>query len=377
MIRPDLQMSSPDINEDDIAAVVAVLRSGNLSIGPRIEEFERDFAAFVGTRHAVAVSNGTSALHLCMRLAGLDKGSEVITSSFSFVASANCIAFEQAMPVFVDIDETTLNIDPRLVADAITERTRAILPIHVFGQPADMDPLIALAEANSLTVVEDACEAIGAEYNSKKVGTFGKAAVFAFYPNKQMTTGEGAVIVTDDSDWDMQLRSLRNQGRSAMGGWLSHDRLGFNYRLNEMSAALGVSQLARVEILLGRRSRVAERYNEEVSRIRGVRSLALAPSTTKMSWFVYPVLLESGFDRDAIAAELTQMGVPNRNYFPPIHLQPYYRETYGFRQGQFPITERIASSTIALPFHGKMTDGEISQVCDALGEAIGSAVRRR
>ncbi|QCI69205.1 DegT/DnrJ/EryC1/StrS family aminotransferase [Phreatobacter stygius] len=363
-------MSSPDINEDDIALVTEILRSGQLSIGPYLEKFEALIADYVGARHAVAVANGTAGLHLCMRLAGVDDGGEVITSPFSFVASANCILYERGKPVFVDIDEESLNIDTRLVEAAITARTRAILPIHVFGQPADMDRLNAIATRHSVTVVEDACEALGSEYKGRKVGTFGQAAVFAFYPNKQMTTGEGGVVVTDDPEWAKALRSLRNQGRAEMGGWLTHDRLGFNYRLDEMSAGLGVSQLSRVESLLGQRSAVAARYHEALKRIPGVRPIMPCGGTTRMSWFVYVVRLDDGLPREDIAQHMAAQGIPTRNYFPPIHLQPFYRRDYGYRPGQFPIAERVSATTLALPFHGRLNDQDIERVCDGLARAI-------
>ena len=292
-VRPDtISMSRPDINENDISLVVSALRSGVLSIGPFVEQFEDLVRDYVGTRHAVAVSNGTSGLHLCMRLAGVGEGSEVITSPFSFVASANCILYEHGTPVFADIDEETLNIDPAAVDAAVTSRTVGILPVHVFGRPAAMDSLCEIADRHSLVLIEDACELLGAIYRNRNVGTFGRASVFAFYPNKQMTTGEGAIIATDDPAWDASLRSLRNQGRATMGGWLSHDSLGFNYRLNELSAALGVSQLSRFEELLERRAAVAARYGERLSAVPGVRVLMPVEGTTRMSWFVYVVKLD-------------------------------------------------------------------------------------
>ncbi|MDP1583803.1 MAG: DegT/DnrJ/EryC1/StrS family aminotransferase [Bradyrhizobium sp.] len=377
-MRPDaISMSRPDINENDISLVISALRSGVLSIGPFVEQFEDLVRNYIGTRYAVAVSNGTSGLHLCMRLAGVSEGSEVITSPFSFVASANCILYERGTPVFVDIDEETLNIDPAAVDAAVTGRTVGILPIHVFGRPAAMDSLCETADRHSLVLIEDACEALGAIYRNRNVGTFGRASVFAFYPNKQMTTGEGAIIATDDPAWDASLRSLRNQGRGTMGGWLSHDKLGFNYRLNELSAALGVSQLSRFEELLERRAAVAARYGERLSAVPGVRTLMPVEGTTRMSWFVYVVRLDSSLDRDAVATRLASKGIPTRNYFPPIHLQPYFREQFGFRPGQFPVTERVAVSTLALPFHTNLGDRDIERVCTALSEAVDETAGRR
>lgn len=372
-----IPMSRPDINENDVNLVVSALRSGVLSIGPFVEQFENLARDYIGTRHAVAVSNGTSGLHLCMRLAGVREGSEVITSSFSFVASANCILYERGTPVFVDIDEETLNIDPAAVDVAITSRTVGILPIHVFGRPAAMDRLCQIADRRSLVLIEDACEALGAVYRTRKVGTFGRASVFAFYPNKQMTTGEGAIVATDDPTWDASLRSLRNHGRGTMGGWLSHDQLGFNYRLDELSAALGVSQLSRFDDLLERRKVVAAKYHEILSAVPGIRTLMLVEGTTRISWFVYVVRLDASLDRDAVAARMASKGIPTRNYFPPIHLQPYFREQFGFRPGQFPVTERVSVSTLALPFHTNLSEREIEKVCTALSESIDETVQRR
>jgi perosamine synthetase len=365
-----IPMSRPDITEKDIELVSHVLRSGQLSIGPYIEQFEGLARTYVGSRYAVAVASGTAGLHLCMRLAGVTDGSEVITSPFSFVASANCVLYERGTPVFVDIDEETLNIDPAGVVDAMTERTVGILPVHVFGRPAAMDSLCRIADKHAVTLIEDACEALGAEFHDRRVGTFGRAAVFAFYPNKQMTTGEGGIITTDDPKWDAELRSLRNHGRSAMGGWLEHDhRLGFNYRLDEMSAALGVSQFSRIESLLDRRVSVAARYAQRLSRVRGVESLKPA-ADTRMSWFVYVVRFDSSISRDNVAARMSANGIPTRNYFPPIHLQPLYLERYGYKQGQFPVTERVSASALALPFHANLSEGDIGRVCDALEAAI-------
>ncbi|MGO4713143.1 DegT/DnrJ/EryC1/StrS family aminotransferase [Bradyrhizobium sp. 2TAF24] len=376
-VQDALQMSAPDISDDDIAVVVDVLRSGRLSIGPYVERFESMVARYVGARHGIAVANGTAGLHLCMRLANIEPDSEVITSPFSFVASSNCIIYERGRPVFVDIDEETLNIDPRQVEAAISPRTRALLPVHVFGRSAAMGPLAEVAARHALTVVEDACEALGAEYRGRRVGALGRAGVFAFYPNKQITTGEGAVIVTDDPEWARLLRSMRNHGRGEMGGWLSHDRLGFNYRLDEMSAALGVSQMSRVETLLGLRDAVAARYHDGLGRARGVRTLAPGGDTTRMSWFVYVVRLDEDLPRDEIAEHLAAIGIPTRNYFPPIHLQPFYRQQYGGRPGQFPVTERVSATTLALPFHARLVEQDIARVCAGLSAAIDAAVRRR
>ena len=370
-----LEMSRPDINEDDIAAVSDALRSGHLSIGPWVERFEEAMARYIGVGHAVAVNSGTSGLHLCMRMAGIGEGDEVVTSPFSFIASANCIVFDGGTPVFVDIDDTTLNIDPAAAEAAITERTRALLPVHVFGQPAAMADLENTSRRHSLSIIEDACEAIGAEFRGRKAGSFGRAAVFAFYPNKQMTTGEGGMVVTNDAAWADKMRSLRNQGRGAMGGWLDHEDIGYNYRLDEMSAALGHSQLSRIDATLELRRQVADRYGERLARIPEATPIAPAADTTRLSWFVYPVRLAPDVSRDAVADRLKSLGIPTRNYFPPIHLQPYYRDRFGFRRGQFPVTERAAQEILALPFHSRLSEAKVERVCRALQQAIGE-VRR-
>ena len=368
-----IQMSQPDIRDEDIALVAQALRSNWISLGPFLDRFERSFADYIGVDHAVAVSSGTAGLHLCMCSAGIAPGDEVITTPFSFVASANCILYERAMPVFVDIDETSLNIDPKLVRAAVTPRTRAILPVHIFGQPCDLDGLLPIALEHGIPLIEDACEAIGAEFRGRKVGTFGKAAVFGFYPNKQITMGEGGVIVTNDPKWAATFRILRNQGRIEMGSWLRHERLGFNYRLDEMSAALGLSQLARLEELLHRRDKVASMYAEQLADIPGVTLLSPVETTTRLSWFVLIVRLSEGINRDQVIRHLQERGIPSRTYFSPIHLQPYFVETFGFREGDFPVAERVARSTLALPFHANMPPADVDYVATGLRMAIESA----
>jgi perosamine synthetase len=365
-----IPLSSPDIHADDIELVVRVLRSNRLSIGPFIKELERDFADYIGTKYAVAVTNGTSGLHLCMRAAGLAEGDEVITTPFSFIASANCILYERATPVFVDIDEDSLNLDPALVARAVTGRTRAMLPVHVFGQPCAMDELQAVCRNRNLVLVEDACEAVGAEYKGRKVGTFGKAAVFSFYPNKAMTLGEGAVVATDDPHWAELMQSLRNQGRSDGGTGYFSDRLGYNYRLDEMSAALGVAQLKRLDRLLAQRQAVATRYGEMLRRVPGVTVKGAVSSTTRMSWFVFVIHLDPHIDRDRVIEQLEARGIPSRVYFTPIHLEPYYRRRFGFKPGDFPVAERVAASILALPFHTNLSDAEMDEVVAALQSAV-------
>ena len=365
-----IPLSSPDIQPEDVELVTRVLRSNRLSIGPFIKELERDFADYIGTKYAVAVTNGTSGLHLCIRAAGIAEDDEVITTPFSFIASANCMLYERATPVFVDIDEASLNIDPALVARAVTGRTRAMLPVHIFGQPCAMDELQAVCRDRNLALIEDACEAVGAAYNGRKVGTFGKAAVFSFYPNKAMTLGEGAIVTTDDPHWAELMYSLRNQGRSDSGTGYSSDRLGYNYRLNEMSAALGVAQLKRLDRLLVLRQAVASKYTELLRRVPGVTVKGAIPSTTRMSWFVFVIHLDAHIDRDRVMEQLESRGIPSRVYFTPIHLEPYYRKRFGFEPGDFPVAERVAASILALPFHTNLSDTEMDEVVDALQSAV-------
>jgi perosamine synthetase len=301
---------------------------------------------------------------------GIGPGDEVITTSFSFVASANCILYERATPVFVDIDETSLNIDPGLVAAAVTERSRAVLPVHVFGRPCEMEELEKVCRDHGLVMIEDACEAIGASYRSRKIGSFGKAAVFGFYPNKQMTTGEVGMVTTDDADWATRCRNLRNQGRGEMNEWLRHFSLGFNYRLNEMSAALGFSQLSRIEQLLTARDRVASAYEDKLREFPGLTLLAPMPADAQPSRFVFVVRLHETISRNHVIADLRDKGVPTRTYFSPIHLQPFFMERFGYREGDLPVTERVANSTLALPFHANMPLVDIEYVVQVLKESV-------
>jgi perosamine synthetase len=393
---PEIPMSSPDISDLEIGAVTEILKTSHLSIGPRIVEFEKRCAAYIGAQRGIAVSSGTAGLHLSVMAADVGPGDLVITTPFSFVASANIVLYERAIPVFVDIDPLTLNIDPQRVAEAVHElarggqtgarwlppalqggerstagnRVKAILPVHVFGQPADMDPLLEAARRYDLAAIEDACEAIGAEYKGRKVGALGDAGVFAFYPNKQMTTGEGGMIMTDRDDWDVLFRSLRNQGRDVFDGWLNHSRLGYNYRLDEMSAALGLAQLGRIEELLARREQVANWYNERLASVELVKTPHVAETTTRMSWFVYVVRLAPEVDRDWAIAQLEQCGIPSRVYFTPIHLQPFYVREFGYSAGDFPITESASKSCLALPFSGVMTESQVDYVCENLIKVI-------
>ena len=373
-----IPMCEPDITAAERVAVDEVLRGTTLSIGPRLELFERRIASYVGARHAAGVSSGTAGLHLCMLAAGVGEYDLVITTPFSFVASANAAMYVRARPIFVDVEPRALTIDPqRLAGTARTlsrrhgRRLKAILPVHVFGQTADMDPVLEIAQRYGLAVIEDACEAIGAEYKGRSAGTIGDAGVFAFYPNKQMTTGEGGMIVTDDPGWDALFRSLRNQGRDTFDGWLAHSRLGYNYRLDELSAALGAVQAERLDELLAKRERVAGWYAARLAGLEGVERPSPAPWTTRMSWFVYVVRLAPRHDRDRVIRDLEARGIPARPYFPPIHLQPFYRGRFGLRPGDFPVTEAAGASCLALPFFGTMHEEQVDTVCGALAEALG------
>ncbi|MBI3942856.1 MAG: DegT/DnrJ/EryC1/StrS family aminotransferase [Chloroflexi bacterium] len=390
----NVPMSAPDLTDAERQAVWQVLSTPTLSLGPRVAQFEAAVTAYTGARCAVAVNSGTSGLHLCVIAAGIQPEDLVITTPFSFIASANCILYERGIPVFVDVDPTTGNIDPALVAEAVcdlqkgetaaqrwlppalrrsgakTGRLKAILPVHAFGQPAHMDPIIQVARQFDLTVIEDACEAIGAEYLGRKAGTLGDAAVFAFYPNKQITTGEGGMIVTHHAGWEALFRSLRNQGRDTFDAWLNHTRLGYNYRLDEMSAALGQVQMARIEALLAARAQVAGWYNQRLAGLEILELPRIAATTTRMSWFVYVVRLKPPARRDTILQRLAQAGIPSRPYFTPIHLQPFYREKFGYACGDFPITETLGDTSLALPFSGIMTESQIETVCRQLRAAL-------
>jgi dTDP-4-amino-4,6-dideoxygalactose transaminase len=368
-------MSEPDITRAERAAVAEVLSTTTLALGPRLARFEQAIAARAACAHGVGVSSGTAGLHLCMIAAGVGPGDLVLTTPFSFVASANAILYTGARPLFVDIDPDTLNIDPEAVAAALARnrRVRAILPVHVFGQPADMDPLLDLARRDRLAVIEDACEALGAAYKGRAAGGLADAGVFAFYPNKQITTGEGGMVVTGNPAWDALLRSLRNQGRDADDGWLSHTRLGYNYRLDELSAALGLAQANRLDELLAKRARVAGWYDARLGRLEGVSTPVIARTTTCMSWFVYVVRVAN---RDHVLEALGRRGIPSRPYFPPIHLQPFYRARFGFRGGDFPHAEAAGASCLALPFFGTMREEQVDTVCGALEEIVRGGTRR-
>lgn len=370
-----IPLAAPDIRDSDRAAVLEVLNSGVLSLGPKLTGFEQAVARVTKSKHAIAVNSGTSALHLCVKAAGIRDGDEVITSPFSFIASSNCLLFERAKPVFVDIDPITFNIDPAKIEEAITPRTKAILPVHVFGRPCAISDILYLAHKHSLTVIEDSCEAIGARYHETPVGSFGQTGVFAFYPNKQLTTGEGGVIVTNDSAIAALCRSWRNQGRSDSDGWLEHEHLGYNYRLSDINCALGISQLERLEEVVEARARVAAMYDQALRDIPEVIAPRLTEPNSRISWFVYVIRLADDFtreDRDQVLAYLRKQNIGCRNYFPPIHLQPLYKKLFGYGPGAFPITEHVGDRTISLPFYNQLTAGEIEYVCTSLKDAIQS-----
>ncbi len=365
-----IPLSSPYVDERDEELVLEVLRSGRLSLGPAIDRFEELFAERVGAPYAAAVSSGTAGLHLLCRLAGLGPGDEAITSPYSFVASANCAIYEGATPVFADVDPNTMNLDPAAVEAAITERTKAIVAVDIFGYPCELDPLRALCERHGLELIQDACEALGAEYRGAPVGSQGPSAVFAFYPNKQMTTGEGGMVTTHSEDEWMLLKSLRNQGRADGGGWLDHARLGFNYRIDDIRAALGIGQLEKLDTILALRRAVAKRYSEFLADVEGLEVPLVDDEEHVRSWFVYVVKLAPGVDREHVIAELERQGIASSRYLPSIHLQAYMRETYGFREGLCPVSEDLSRRTLALPFFAQLEADDQERVADALRAAV-------
>ncbi|HEX8091380.1 MAG TPA: DegT/DnrJ/EryC1/StrS family aminotransferase [Blastocatellia bacterium] len=365
----NIPMSSADLDESDVQAVLEVVRSGRLALGPKTVEFERAIGEYVGCRHAIAVNSGTSALHLIVKSLGIGPGDEVLVPSFTFAASVNAFLYEGAKPVFVDIEPDTLNLDTADLERRITPRTKAIMAVDVFGHPAEWDEILRIAGRHGLRVIDDSCEALGAEYKGRKLGQFGDAAAFAFYPNKQMTTGEGGVIVTDDENIAGLCRSLRNQGRGEMGAWLEHERLGYNYRLDEMSSALGISQLRRIEDFLKKREQAARCYGERLEKFSWVRPPVVKPHA-RMSWFVYVVTLAEGFNRDPLMQAMEERGVPVRGYFSPVHLQSYIRERFGPAAGDLPVTEALARRTIALPFHNNITPLQVEKVVATLAEVV-------
>ena len=375
-------LSSPDIVDKDIEAVVGVMKSRYLSIGPKVMEFEKRMSEYTRVKYAVALNSGTSALHLIIRGMGIGEGDVVITTPFSFIASANCMLFERARPLFVDINEQTLNLDPDKTDEQLgkmsqeeLDKVKAMIVVDAFGQPADWDRFTEIARRYNLLLIEDSAEALGSEYKGRKCGSFGEAGVFAFYPNKQITTGEGGVLVTDNEELAKLARSVRNQGRGESGEWLDHERLGYNYRMDEISSALGCSQMERIEEILRKRAKVAEMYREKLAEIKGVQVPYIAPYVSKMSWFVYVIRLDGKINRDNVIEYLNQEGVQCKPYFTPIHLQPFYKDMFGFKEGDFPITEDVSSRTIALPFFNNLKEEQIDYVVEKLKEGIGRNIR--
>ena len=363
----EIPLAQPVTGEREQELILDVLRTGRLSLGPRLPEFEQAFARSVGALHASAVSSGTAALHLALRAVGVSDGDEVITSPFSFVASANVAVYERARPVFADIDPVTLNLDPGAAAAAVTDRTAAVLPVHVFGYPAD----IPAFERLGLPIVEDACEALGAvAADGSPVGGGRHPAAFGFYANKQMTTGEGGVVTMPDPAMKERIDSERNQGRAPDMSWLDHDRLGFNYRLSELSCALGLGQLERLEQLLAARASVASWYRDALAGLEGLELPCPDAGGNRRGWFVFVVQLPHGVDRDATVLALGERGVQSRPYFPAVHLMSFYRERFGYREGQFPVCEDVAARSIALPFFPAMLERQVERVAGALREIL-------
>jgi perosamine synthetase len=387
----NIALSSPDISDEERRLVSEVLHSPQLAGGPMVDTFEREFASRFGARHAVAVSSGTAALHIAMIAADVQANDLVVTTPFSFIASANSILFQRAIPVFVDIDPTTLNIDPARAAEAIEDigarrtgwtrwlppshreasgRLRAVLPVHLFGRPCEMRDILDASRQQGISIIEDACEAIGASADGVYAGRYGDIAAFGFYPNKQMTTGEGGMLITDRDDYARLARSLRNQGRGDNGEWLEHERLGYNYRLDDIHAALGVGQLRRLDELLASRERVGRLYDEKFADVDGITPLVPPRGDMTLSRFVYVARLDEGFDRDELMARLSVRGIPSRPYFPAIHLQPFYRQQFGFVAGSFPHAEAAAASLLALPFHGLMSADDVDYVTECVAEEV-------
>ncbi len=366
-----IPLARPVLGPQEEQAVLEVLRSGQLSLGPRLSEFERAFAARVGAPHASAVSSGTAGLHLALRAVGVGEGDEVVTSPFSFVASANAALYERARPVFADIDPVTLNLDPDAAAAVVGQRTRALLPVHIFGYPADMHAFERLAASEGLAIVEDACEALGAVHSDGvAVGGRGHPAVFGFYANKQLTTGEGGMVTLADAELKERIDSERNQGRAPDMGWLDHDRLGFNYRLSDIACALGIAQLARLEQMLAGRARAASLYRQALAGIEGLELPCAEQGGSRRGWFVFVVQVPPGVDRDETVRALGAAGIQSKPYLPAIHLMSFYRERFGHRVGEFPVCEDVAARSLALPFFPEISEGQIARVSERLAAVL-------
>ena len=367
-----IRLSRPDITETEIEAVCQVLRSPNLSLGPKLAEFERAFARYIGRKRAVAVNSGTSGLFLCMEALGIGPGDEVITTPFTFIATVSSVMMAGAKPVFVDVDPTSLNMDPAKIEGAVTERTKAILPVEVFGNPAGFDEICEAADKHKLVVVEDSCEALGSSLKGKKAGAFGTMSVFGFYPNKQITTGEGGMVLADDDDLADTCVSLRNQGRAKDGGWLGHERLGYNFRLSDINCALGLVQLSRIDQIKAKRGQVAKWYQQMLGDDDRL-VVPTEPENCDMSWFVFVVRLTDDFklrQRDKVLDSMTNRGIQVRDYFSPVLLQPFMVEKFGYKRGDFPVTDFVCERTIALPFYNNLTKGEVATVCRELKAAL-------
>lgn len=364
-----IEMAMADIDENDVQGVVEVIRSKRLALGSKNLEFEKMVCDKLGVKHAITVNSGTSALHLIIKSLGIGPGDEVLVPSFTFVASVNAILFENATPVFVDVDATTYNFCVKSAEKMITKKTKAIMVVDVFGHPADWNAINAFAKKHNLKVIDDCCEALGAKYDGKYVGGFGDAGAFAFYPNKQMTTGEGGMIVTNDDKLAELCRSYRNQGRGAMSAWLEHDLLGYNYRLDEMSASLGCTQFAKIDKMLADREKVAAQYVKELAKYPHIRTQVIKENVT-MSWFVFVVTLDQNCDRNAVMKELEGKGIPSRAYFSPVHTQKYFGDLIDVKKCHLPVTMDISTRTIALPFHGMLTSEEVCYVVENLANAV-------
>jgi len=381
-----IPLSKPDINEEDVKVVVKVLKSGRLSMGPYTEKFEKVVSEYVNAKHGVAVSSGTAGLHLVLKAMEVKRGDYMIVPSFTFVASANVAVYEGAIPLFVDVEKETLNVSKDSLEDLLIRikkgkvkildevvdpnRVKYFMGVDIFGHPLNWDEILEVTNEWGLEVLEDSCEALGAEYKGKRVGKFGLAGVFAFYPNKQITTGEGGVVVTDDESIAKLVRSMRNQGRGEENEWLLHVRLGYNYRIDEMSAALGYSQMLRIDEILEKRKKVAENYNELLKDYEWVKTPSVKEYVTRMSWFVYVIRLSPDVNRDRVMRYMEEKGVQVRNYFQPLHLQPFYRRTFGYDEGMLPITERESRKTLALPFYNDLSLDEQKVVVETLREAV-------
>jgi perosamine synthetase len=371
--RAPIPLSGPFLDEREEELVLEVIRSGRLSLGPAAARFEELFAEWVGAPHAAVVSSGTAGLHLAVRLAGVGPGDEVLTSPFSFVASANCAVYEGATPTFADVDPGTLNLDPAAVEAAVTERTKALVAVDIFGYPCELDELRAICDRHGLALIEDACQALGAQYRGRRLGSHEHPAVFAYYPNKQMTTGEGGMVTTRSEDEWRLLKSLSNQGRADSGGWLEHVRLGFNYRIDDLSAAVGIAQVEKLDRIVELRAVAAARYGDLLGSVEGVELPHPDDAAHRRSWFVYVVRLAPELDRERVIAALAAEGIDTSRYLPSIHLQPYMRERYGFREGMFPVAEDASRRSLALPFHTAIAFEDQERVAEALRAAVETA----